>query len=426
MVTSSQFTAFIWRFLFIAAFLSILFPVFSQKERKYKSREEDAYYDSLQKTEKEFTPADYQKAKTNPYDYVTIVRIDNPAPYLGNSSIFSDSASTFTIPPNHEKPLEIPTDDDPATFIRKLDSMMRATLPSEFFEKVGIVSKMSVVKEERDENLWTILYTDFKYDDAIWGEKGYWIAISEDNGATWKQYYTGLAENFYYYFKQNSAIPLWKNVTTLQIEAALVRQISPVAHPLPGEYELVEDSIAVLLDFSKIIQDSDGDGLTDIVENKLMLDPYNPDTDGDGIIDSEDKNPRFKSIKTDKSILYESFIEETHLDRRKGEIDLDKLTVIPNHPDFQGMEDVILIVSDDKDLHGVNLQIETAIIMTSEEYKSYKEKYPVTPSFMDISPLFKCDRKKNCYKIHIHSLTSSSTYAVQRTKSGWKIISLLF
>lgn len=38
--------------------------------------------------------------------------------------------------------------------------------------------------------------------------------------------------------------------------------------------------------------DSDGDGWTDIYENNTShTDPYNPDTDGDGIIDSKDKDP---------------------------------------------------------------------------------------------------------------------------------------
>ena len=40
-----------------------------------------------------------------------------------------------------------------------------------------------------------------------------------------------------------------------------------------------------------IMKDSDGDGLTDLAEERLMLDPHNPDTDGDGIPDGEDAVP---------------------------------------------------------------------------------------------------------------------------------------
>lgn len=37
--------------------------------------------------------------------------------------------------------------------------------------------------------------------------------------------------------------------------------------------------------------DSDHDGLYDFIERRIGTDPFNPDTDGDGIIDSEDDNP---------------------------------------------------------------------------------------------------------------------------------------
>lgn len=42
---------------------------------------------------------------------------------------------------------------------------------------------------------------------------------------------------------------------------------------------------------SELTKDTDGDGLTDVVERWLGLDPNNPDTDGDGFSDGVDKNP---------------------------------------------------------------------------------------------------------------------------------------
>src|SRR5262249_13548994 len=42
---------------------------------------------------------------------------------------------------------------------------------------------------------------------------------------------------------------------------------------------------------SDITRDSDGDGLSDIEEERLGLDPHNPDTDGDGVKDGEDICP---------------------------------------------------------------------------------------------------------------------------------------
>lgn len=43
--------------------------------------------------------------------------------------------------------------------------------------------------------------------------------------------------------------------------------------------------------FSVLEKDADRDGLTDIAEERLLTDPENPDTDGDGILDSQDRLP---------------------------------------------------------------------------------------------------------------------------------------
>ena len=48
---------------------------------------------------------------------------------------------------------------------------------------------------------------------------------------------------------------------------------------------------SALMKESDISKDSDGDSWTDLVEKRIGTDPHNPDTDGDELKDSEDKNP---------------------------------------------------------------------------------------------------------------------------------------
>jgi hypothetical protein len=383
--------------------------VFAQNEKRYKSKQEEIYFDSISKKWKdyEFHPVDVEIAKKIPYNFINVEKINNAAP-INKRDVFSNYYDSI---------MDLNKKD--RNNFEKFDSIM-AIVEN---QKIGPIKKMSIVKEGRLGNKWGILYIDSKYDDFIYGGWGYWIAISNDNGKNWNQYYTGLTENYYFYFKRNSKIPLWKDINTIQIESAIVRQKSAVMHPIPAEYEIVEDNLAVEIDLSKIILDSDNDGLTDVAELKMLLKPNNPDTDGDGIIDSEDKNPRFKSCKTNKSIIYESLIENYSPDEKgKMYIDLSNPQTIKenieNSFDYDGIS---IFVTDNEDLQRIDLKKTTLIIMSSKEYEEYEKKYPSHFIKSNYSQMFKCDKKKDTYKIHTSYLTGGNTYLIKKTKDGWTI-----
>jgi hypothetical protein len=380
------------------------------KENKYRSKEETRYYDSVRKDRgyADFIPESREDAEAVPYSYIDVVTINDPVAYepFGGYMAHIDSLML-------EKPELL---DD----FNKWDSLMRAVAN----DKIGPVSKSVIIKEERNDDQWAILYTDTKYDDFIFGGPGYWLAYSSDSGKTWKHYFTGLSEKYNYVFKENSRLPLWKDSVTVQIEADMVRQMTEVSHPIPAEFETLRNNIAVSINIPAITKDSDRDGLTDVEEEKMLLDPNNPDTDGDSIIDSKDKNPRFKSIKTDKSIIYETLIESYHPGRDGMEIDPE------NPPPFKEREtdslymfsdDISLLVTNDPAIQRINLRRETMIIMSTAEYEAYKEKYPSHFVRSSYSPMFKCDKLKNTFMINSSYLTGGESYAVQKTKKGWKI-----
>ncbi|MBB6048343.1 thrombospondin type 3 repeat-containing protein [Armatimonas rosea] len=60
-------------------------------------------------------------------------------------------------------------------------------------------------------------------------------------------------------------------------------------NPPPIRYPL--DWYARFVGNEALTQDSDHDGLTELMEKRLGTDPNNPDSDGDGLTDSEDRNP---------------------------------------------------------------------------------------------------------------------------------------
>lgn len=188
-----------------ALFIFTCFNSFSQGEKKYSSKEEHAYYESRSKsfTYKDYVPVSVEKAMSNPYGYVKISKVQHPVIY------------------NPER------DDS-----KVIDSMRSASLNL----KVDIFNKVSVLKHEKLGDNWAIIYYDAKYDDFVDYRFGYWLALSRDNGKTWKQYYTGLSENFYFHFKWDSKLPLWKNAEILQIESVILRQDSEGGHPFPPTF----------------------------------------------------------------------------------------------------------------------------------------------------------------------------------------------
>jgi hypothetical protein len=107
---------------------------------------------------------------------------------------------------------------------------------------------------------------------------------------------------------------VWARVSHLSSFALAGKQVTP------------EDDGAPL--------DSDRDGLPNVVEYRIGTDPFNPDTDGDGIIDSKDDEPlvAFRSVQenADDTVI-EVSAEESELHTDIQEIPVPESTVPVNY-----------------------------------------------------------------------------------------------
>jgi hypothetical protein len=120
---------------------------------------------------------------------------------------------------------------------------------------------------------------------------GYWVLRSSDGGKTWRRpLYTGLRVRLPYTVREESSLPLLAG-DHLQVEV----EIEPIDHatyiaaelaPRPGQMGLYLE-----IPFDELERDTDGDGLTDLAEQRLLTDPGNPDTNGDGTADGSDRTP---------------------------------------------------------------------------------------------------------------------------------------
>ena len=285
-----------------------------------------------------------------------------------------------------------------------------------FTENINGVLKFRILKRDSINATNAIIYEDSKYEDPF--NVGYWVALSKDNGATWKNYYTGVTKANFYYFKPQSTIPLFVNDSILQIESAIVRKVKQEILPIGApEYELLKDGLIASINLNKLCLDSDKDGLTDIEEKKLLTNPFKADSDSDGIIDGQDGNPKFKNIDSDFSTLIRFLLERNISIGDSHYIPFSDLkksynTAIEKH--------VYMVVTDDQKIVNLSRTQNTYIFVTKSELENYMKSTPVTLNETGIE-IKRVGIFTEQYKISIIHVTSSIEYLVIKTKTGWKI-----
>ena len=396
--------------ILISTLLTILFSanLFAQKE-KYPSKEEDEYYKNLDRNYVPFKPLEKSVIENFKSENYEIHSLNNYTPY--NDTLYLTPYQKERL----EKQFEIFSKRD------SVEERFNKFLSE--IEYIGKIDRTQILKYEKNDSIEAFIYGSYEFDKFSWsGESpGIWIAYSENSGSDWNYYYTGITQEQPVFVKFYSQRPLIREKGKLEIEACLLRQLSPFSHPVANpSYECVKDGIYIIFDIDFIAKDSDGDGLTDIVEDKLYTDKFNKDTNGDGVPDNLDTNPRLHYPRTEKSKIYEAILnEKIDWNEKNG---TGKLLFSENTAYFvTDSTETILIVTDNEDLMGIQPEKYRVIFMTPEEYQNNSKTYQTELNDMDFSPLFKVNNKKNTYKMTYSYKTWGSTYLIKKTKKGWTI-----
>lgn len=180
----------------------------------------------------------------------------------------------WALPSGHDE-------DDPGSRVVRLPAGVEPPAPVE-----------AIARYERIDGESVILFRSSEVD--LSGEipaPGLWLARTE--GGRWRApVYLGLQEHFPYVPVPQSAAPLIEN-GRLRIEVR-VREIDPQSITFPPVgLSLLRSEHGVVIErgLAEIERDSDGDGLTDLLERRLLLDPADADGDGDGMADGSDPMP---------------------------------------------------------------------------------------------------------------------------------------
>jgi hypothetical protein len=127
---------------------------------------------------------------------------------------------------------------------------------------------------------------------------GYWVHLSRNNGASWDQpVYTGLLHLFPYVAVPKSKMPLMSgDRITLEVAVQELDPSSITYPPVALRSRRQAADLYLEIPLSALQADRDQDGLTDIVEQHLLLDPDRADSDEDGVGDGRDPLPNVRNV----------------------------------------------------------------------------------------------------------------------------------
>ena len=376
---------------YLTLLLLLLVPVFSfGQDNKYNSKEKDEYYKN--RKYKSFEPLSKEVFSNYKDDFFGFEEIDNYAPYCDTLSYtpFQDSIEKH------------------CRYYFWHDSLRQS---------IGGIDRYRILRYEKQGRIEAFVYEDSKYVRKFSAEPELWVAYSSDGGESWEYYYTGIVQRQPIFVKWYSKLPLINDEGDLQIEACLLRQMSSYILPFgsPG-FNVPKDGLLLTLDLKTLRKDSDGDGLTDIVEARFRTDPDKADTDGDGVPDNLDLNPRFALPRTEKTVIMETVIEDYLLNFHTDT--LSNLQ-IPEPNYATDTTETVLIVSNSPDIQSIQPKSHRIIILTEEEYEFLKESFDEDLPKTTITPLFKVDDIPDAFVFHIDYGMSGKNYVVVRIDKGW-------
>lgn len=376
---------------YLTLLLLLLVPAFSfAQDNKYNSKEKDEYYKN--RKYKSFEPLSKDVFLNYKDDFFGFEEIENYTPYCDTLfyTPFQDSIEKH------------------CRYYFWYDSIRQS---------IGGIDRYRILRYEKQDRVEAFVYEDSKYVRKFSAEPELWVAYSSNGGETWEYYYTGIVQRQPIFVKWYSKLPLINDEGDLQIEACLLRQMSSYILPFgsPG-FNVQKDGLLLTLDLKTLRKDSDGDGLTDIVEARFRTDPNKADTDGDGVPDNLDLNPRFALPRTEKTVIMETVIEDYLLNFHTDT--LSNLQ-IPEPNYATDTTETVLIVSNSPDIQSIQPKSHRIIILTEEEYEFLKESFDEDLPKTTITPLFKVDDIPDAFVFHIDYGMSGKNYVVVRIDKGW-------
>ncbi len=256
----------------------------------------------------------------------------------------------------------------------------------------------------------------------------YWVLLSSDGGQTWDPpLYTGLRVNQPYVVRAVSRLPLLAG-DHLQVEVEIAELDPSNIHFPPVMLAPKRTAKGLYLDIPLDVlrQDTDGDGLTDLAEERLMTDPQSRDTDGDGLEDGVDPLPnvpfRREAPPSASARALAAFLADTW--------NVDRAAIIEGvsggppalccaRDGVHSVDEKTLFLVADRGLFSALAPTRRVVVLTPEEAEAAQKKFgPFYPRRLE---LFFFDRSgRRAYVIWNASWQGGQTLLEEQPDGTWK------
>jgi hypothetical protein len=254
---------------------------------------------------------------------------------------------------------------------------------------------------------------------------GYWILRSRDAGHTWSEYYTGLRQNLPYVVPPASRLPLIDgDRLRLEVEVQELDTASITFPPVAMRLARSQKDLYLDIPWDELTRDSDSDGLTDLLEERIVTDPHDADTDGDAIPDREDGLPQ---VAFGGSITVENEILATVLEGFSlggGRIVLgvggsDDAAANSCEIRTSAIDEGVLFLVGDRTAFAPLTMNGRAVVLTNDELAAYTTKFgPIYPAQIRH---FVVEHGGRRAMIELNQTWAGSTLLLTKTEQGWQI-----
>ncbi|QOW10231.1 hypothetical protein Q73A0000_07560 [Kaistella flava (ex Peng et al. 2021)] len=231
--------------------------------------------------------------------------------FILNEGINYEDVKKPTAPLTHEEILK----DLPAHIqMKNLTNFQKFNYDLKTTEKLQAKEKKYFESPEYQKKFaeWITALPEFNYvsiqDHYALAKNKYGLWIIEKSNNDFKPYFLGLTQNVYlpdFYGKDQKF--LQNNAFVMNGTLVNIQRLSRV--PMLPKYEVIKDGVQFVINLDDIKKDSDKDGFNDLFENFIGLNPNSADTDGDGIADFLDSNPKYKSGTDKFTAMYETLVD---------------------------------------------------------------------------------------------------------------------